>query len=382
MFTKPQCTQCKKVISIPIKCCHCSLIYCTKHIQPEKHNCAELKNIKPIWKREKGWCKVHGKYHTHKKNINVSVIIATFNGANKICNCLDSIIIQTYPYYKLEILVIDDYSTDNLKEVISNYPSVNYIINDGVHCQPSARNKGIKEAAGDVLLFLDDDTVLEPDYIENIVEDFITNPHIGGVTGRQTNVRVQDIKKGVLGKVMFQYAKFFDTSGFFTNQNDIGKVHKTGFVTSNFNSLKLRYAVEWLSGCNMAYTREAIEKTGLFDTGFHTIAYYDDADYSVRVKKNGFPIVRSITARLEHKASFADNNSVARLKYFQLIHNNRFFLKNVYQGSKKRYFKHLLAHLSLSIPITVYSIIYRNPKLIWSYLKAESIVLTRLIKGV
>jgi glycosyltransferase involved in cell wall biosynthesis len=88
----------------------------------------------------------------------VSVIIPAYNAAKTIEKTLQSVMDQDYP--SLEIIVIDDGSTDNTKDVVKNFSAkINYIyqINSGVS---AARNNGYKHAKGDFIQYLDADDIL------------------------------------------------------------------------------------------------------------------------------------------------------------------------------------------------------------------------------
>jgi glycosyltransferase involved in cell wall biosynthesis len=95
-------------------------------------------------------------------NPKVSVIVPCFNYGKYLGECLESILNQTYK--NIEIIVIDDESTDNTKEVASKYP-VKYIWqkNKGLS---GARNTGIKEATGELIQCVDSDDKLVPGAIE------------------------------------------------------------------------------------------------------------------------------------------------------------------------------------------------------------------------
>ena len=100
-------------------------------------------------------------------NYKVSVIIPTFNYASFLEECLQSVLNQSYK--NLEIIVIDDGSTDNTKNVINKYSNrINYIYqnNSGLS---AARNTGIKNARGDLIQFLDSDDLLHSHSIEERV---------------------------------------------------------------------------------------------------------------------------------------------------------------------------------------------------------------------
>ncbi len=101
----------------------------------------------------------------------VSVIVPAYNVASKIQRCLTSLCKQTYP--KLEIIVIDDGSTDGTAEIIRNMAKRDERIrcitqkNKGV---AAARNKGLEAAHGAYIAFCDGDDYVSPDYIGKLVE--------------------------------------------------------------------------------------------------------------------------------------------------------------------------------------------------------------------
>ncbi len=109
-----------------------------------------------------------------------SIIIPTLNGASRIGNCLDSLVKQTAGR-NVEILVVDDGSTDNTANVVRGYSSVRLIpqANAG---PASARNRGALEAQGKILLFTDDDCVPMPDWLEAMLGPF-KDPDVVGAKG-------------------------------------------------------------------------------------------------------------------------------------------------------------------------------------------------------
>lgn len=106
----------------------------------------------------------------------VSIIIPTYNNANTICRSVDSCINQTYG--NIEIIVIDDGSTDNTKEVLSKYNSderFKYIYQDNQE-RSTARNHGLDVAKGKYIQFLDSDDEIYPTKIEKQVNFLDANP--------------------------------------------------------------------------------------------------------------------------------------------------------------------------------------------------------------
>jgi glycosyltransferase involved in cell wall biosynthesis len=103
----------------------------------------------------------------------VSVIIPTHNRARLVARAIESVLNQTYKH--LEIIVVDDASTDNTKEVIAGYddPRISYLLNERNIKAPASRNRGIKIAKGQYISFLDDDDELLPQKIEKQVSKFL-----------------------------------------------------------------------------------------------------------------------------------------------------------------------------------------------------------------
>lgn len=101
----------------------------------------------------------------------VSVIVPIYNTEKELTRCIDSIVNQTYT--NLEIILVNDGSTDNSKTICDNYEKIdNRIIvfhqkNSGVS---SARNKGLELSSGDKIVFIDSDDYIELNYIENLMD--------------------------------------------------------------------------------------------------------------------------------------------------------------------------------------------------------------------
>ncbi len=109
----------------------------------------------------------------------VSVIIIVYNRSEFICEAIDSILAQTYKNY--EIIIVDDGSTSEIKQVLKPYRfKIKYLYqtNKGL---ASARNFGLKNSSGKYISFLDDDDHFEPEKLEKQVKILEDNPHLGFV---------------------------------------------------------------------------------------------------------------------------------------------------------------------------------------------------------
>lgn len=99
-------------------------------------------------------------------NRTVTVVIATFNRSHLLPKAIDSVLRQTYP--SLELIVVDDGSSDRTHEVVQEYgdPRVRYIRHERNKGLPAGRNTGIRAAAGEYTAFIDDDDQWTPDKLE------------------------------------------------------------------------------------------------------------------------------------------------------------------------------------------------------------------------
>lgn len=109
--------------------------------------------------------------------IKVSVIIPVYNEEKDIHACLESIRKQSLK--EKEVIVVDDGSTDNTREVVGAYPEVKLL--KGIHQGPGAsRNIGAKKARGTYLIFIDADMTFSKHYLKNLIAPLEKNPSLIG----------------------------------------------------------------------------------------------------------------------------------------------------------------------------------------------------------
>jgi hypothetical protein len=111
----------------------------------------------------------------------VSVVINTYNHEQFIAQALRSVINQQFPAASMEIIVVDDGSTDTTSEVVAEFlPFIRYI-HQGNCGQVSAFNTGVAAARGEILAFLDGDDWWETTKLSSVVAAFDANPRIAAV---------------------------------------------------------------------------------------------------------------------------------------------------------------------------------------------------------
>jgi len=161
------------------------------------------------------------------KRPTVSIIIPTYNRAYIIKNAIKSVINQTFQYW--EILVIDDGSTDDTREVVDSFKDKRIRYHKQDNCGPSAaRNLGVSLSCGKWVAYLDSDNELLPRYLETMLEWLEKTPK--AVFGIPNSKRTKELyENGKLTKVVNSFGvtsvnyslkdvymkKFqFDTNGF------------------------------------------------------------------------------------------------------------------------------------------------------------------------
>lgn len=117
----------------------------------------------------------------------LSIVICTYNRGKYIPMVLNSLQEQTLPSVDYEILIINNNSPDNTDEIVNEYQKnsllpIRYLIeyNQGISY---ARNRGVNEANGEIIVFLDDDETVDPDFLENIKIFFETHHEVGITSG-------------------------------------------------------------------------------------------------------------------------------------------------------------------------------------------------------
>jgi cellulose synthase/poly-beta-1,6-N-acetylglucosamine synthase-like glycosyltransferase len=124
----------------------------------------------------------------HEKRIiypNVSIIVTAFNEKERIREKIENTLSIAYPNDKIEIIIASDGSTDGTNEIISSYAG------KGIYLlaipfrggKESAQKEAVRRSKGEILVFSDVSTMIEPDGIEQIVSNF-ADPQVGCVSSR------------------------------------------------------------------------------------------------------------------------------------------------------------------------------------------------------
>ncbi len=214
---------------------------------------------------------------------NISVVIPNWNGLNYLKACLLSLRNQTLNNF--EVIVVDNGSEDgSVRFIKAEYPWVNLIelpqnLGFAVAC-----NCGIKSAQGEYIAILNNDTEVEPRWLENLFRTAKGDEKIGMVASKiLLSLETREI----------------DSVGMLIYPDGIGRQRGRGKIDDG--EFSLEEEILYPSACAALYKREMISEIGYFDE--HFFAYCEDTDLGLRGRRAGWKAVLAPDAVVLHKYS-------------------------------------------------------------------------------
>ena len=222
-----------------------------------------------------------------EKNNLVSIIIPHHNNENILLNCLKSIYLLTYENF--EIIVVDNASTDNsITSTKSLYPNINIAKSEYNLGYAGGCNFGEKEANGEFLFFLNNDTVIKSDCLEALVNKLKSNKNIASVQPKILNLK---------NKNYFDYA---GGSGGFIDY--LVFPFTRGRIFNTLEEDKKQYddskKIFWASGAGFLTRKNIFNKLFKFDESF--FAHMEEIDYHWKSYLAGYEVWVEPKATLYH----------------------------------------------------------------------------------
>lgn len=216
----------------------------------------------------------------------VSVVIPSYNGLRYLRPCLKALSETVPAHLQVEIIVADDCSDDGTAAWVDDWRRAD----ERVRLERATRNRGFIDtcngaaatASGDLLLFLNNDTVPLDGWLTAILRTFRRVPEAGAVGGK---LIFPDGRLQEAGNVMFK-----DASG-----ANFGKwdPKPSGPLYSYLRD------ADYCSGALLATPRDLFAELDGFDTRFRP-AYYEDADYCFQVRRHGLRVLYQPESRIVH----------------------------------------------------------------------------------
>ena len=197
----------------------------------------------------------------------VSIVVPAYNEQSGIANAVRSLATSDYP--NVDVVVVDDGSTDKTTDAVASLPFPNIrIINQANQGKPAALNTGIAATKADIVVMVDGDTIFEPDTLRLLVQPF-ADPAVGAVAG---NTKVAN-RRGLLGR--WQHIEY--VMGFNLDRR-------------MFEQLRCMPTVPGAIG---AFRRCALDTVG----GVHADTLAEDTDLTMALGRAGWRVVYEPRAR-------------------------------------------------------------------------------------
>jgi len=238
----------------------------------------------------------------------VSIITVNFNQPKVTEELLQSI---PAPYANLEIIVVDNGSkVISINNWQANYPQVKFIRSEENLGFAGGNNLGIKEATGDYLFLVNNDTEFTGGLIERLVAVMDSKPEVG---------MLSPMIKYYSDKNLIQYAGYTQMNYYTCRNRCIGLREKD---TGQYNNITAPTA--YCHGAAMMIRKEAIEKAGLMSENF--FLYYEEVDWCEHIKRAGYEAWVCTEALIYHKESVSVGKK-SKLKEYFMNRNRILFIR-------------------------------------------------------
>lgn len=279
----------------------------------------------------------------------VTIVFPNYNGKMDTLATLESLVKLNYPKNEIEIIIVDNGSTDGSLKSISdyfnrikgqNFANLELVKNQKNLGAPKAYNQGIEAAKldFDYLWKLDNDVVVDPNSLFELEKVAEGNRNIGMVSGKiyyygkrhseaaKSAEESKSITIGSFGRLRLSQNNNYviwaiggKINYFFGNFRNVAKNQKD---RRQYNTVSKNF--DFLPGCALLVNKKVIQKIGLLDEKY--FVYYDEVDWCVRAKKAGFDLAYQPKAIIWHKASRTTREG-SFFKNYYLSRNKIYFLR-------------------------------------------------------
>lgn len=236
------------------------------------------------------------------KNKKVIIVIVTYNGRHYLPDCLGSVFRQKYPKNLFKVIVVDSNSSDSTVGYIKeNYPEIKVILNRENVGFAKGNNQGYllaKKTDAEYLVLLNQDTIVEPNWLERLVDLAEQDENIGAVQAKL---------------LLYPEKQLINSFG--------NSIHFLGFAFCNCYRAKDNqritkpFVLPYSSGAACLLRLKALEKTELFDDKM--FMYHEDVDLGWRLRLAGYKVMFDPLAVVYHKYNY----SKAKYKFYNMERN-------------------------------------------------------------
>ena len=238
----------------------------------------------------------------------VSIITINYNESEVTLDLLDSVRKLSYANY--EVIVVDNASpNDNPDKIKENFPEVNLIKSPENLGFAGGNNLGVKQAKGEYLLFINNDTIVPPNFIQPLVETLQKNNRIGMVSPKI---------KFHWDPTLIQYAGYTPMNKWTIRNNSIGYHQKDN---GDFDEPKETQSIH---GAAMMVPKKVVDEVGMMTEIY--FLYYEEHDWAEMVKRAGYKIFYQPKSYILHKESIS-TGKFSPLKTYYISRNRILFAR-------------------------------------------------------
>jgi GT2 family glycosyltransferase len=241
----------------------------------------------------------------------VSIIIPCHNGLRQTTACVQTLCETLPSVFRGEVIVVDDASSDGtavwLEELSSRDPRIRVLRNTTNRGFLHSVTRGAEAADGEVLLFLNNDTVLLPGWLPPLLRVFAEREDAGAVGGR----------------LLYPDGRLQEAGGLVFAD---GSAWKLGYGELDPEASIYSYLreVDYCSGCLLATPRALFEELGGFDKRYAP-GFYEDTDYCLAVRKHGLRVIYQPESTIVHAEGGTAGTDLERgPKRYQVVNQKKF----------------------------------------------------------
>jgi hypothetical protein len=242
----------------------------------------------------------------------VSVIVVNWNGREVTIECLASLARATYP--AMRVVLVDNASSDGSAEVIrARFPEVDVLVMPANLRFAGGNNAGMRHALGtgaEYLVLLNNDTIVDPGFIEPLVAQMQADRHTGMVAPKI-------YYHADAGRIWFAGGVISMWTGTMRHKG-IREVDRGQYDTPA--------DIDYATGCCVMVRSDIVRQVGMLDESF--FIYGEDADWSMRVWGAGYRVVYEPSSKVWHKISVTSGGHLSAFKLRnKFLSNLRFFAR-------------------------------------------------------
>lgn len=228
------------------------------------------------------------------KKIKASIIIPNWNGRELLNDCLKSLKKQD-----AKIILVDNGSTDDSINFVSvNFPAAKIVKLSKNFGFAKAINEGVKESKSEYVIFLNNDTEVDKDFVESLIACADSHPEVISVNSKLLNFYDRKIIDGVGIQI-----------------NEVGQARSIGWQEQDRGQYNNEFYIFGATGGASLFRREDFVKLGLFDESY--FMYSEEVDFAFRAQFAGFKSIFCPKAIVYHKHKASAKKKPQHIEYWQ-----------------------------------------------------------------